>query len=95
MDKSRIGEYFISREVPKRHARAITLNMLDSLQEVQLRTKLRLLDQEHRDLDVAIAALESSGSGDQLQLRRLKKMKLALKDQMLQIEARIIPDIIA
>jgi hypothetical protein len=68
---------------------------LNSLEEVQLRTKLRLLQQEHRDLDTAIEALESSGSKDQLQLRRLKKVKLALKDQMLRIEAQIIPDIIA
>jgi hypothetical protein len=68
---------------------------LNSLEEVQLQTKLRLLQQEHRDLDTAIEALESSGSKDQLQLRRLKKVKLALKDQMLRIEAQIIPDIIA
>lgn len=71
------------------------LNVLDSLQEVQLRGKLRVLEQEHRDLDAAIAALEDAGSTDQLQLRRLKKMKLALKDQISQIEAQIIPDIIA
>jgi hypothetical protein len=71
------------------------LNTLESLQEVQLRAKLRKLEQEHRDLDVAIEALESSGSVDQLRLRRLKKMKLALRDQMIMVEAQIIPDIIA
>jgi hypothetical protein len=71
------------------------LTSLDSLQVVQLRTKLRLLEQEHGDLDAAIRALEDKGSADQLQLRRLKKMKLALKDQMQRIEAEIIPDIIA
>jgi hypothetical protein len=71
------------------------LNTLDSLQVVQLRTKLRLVEQEHRDLDAAILALESSGSGDQLQLRRLKKMKLGLKDQISRLEGQIIPDIIA
>jgi hypothetical protein len=70
-------------------------NPLDSLTEVLLRTKLRLLEQEHRDLDAAIAALESSQNVDQLQLRRLKKTKLALKDQIIQVEAQIIPDIIA
>jgi hypothetical protein len=70
-------------------------NTLDSLTEVQLRTKLRLLEQEHRDLDAAISALESAAEVDQLQLRRLKKTKLALKDQILRIEAQIIPDIIA
>jgi hypothetical protein len=68
---------------------------VDSLTEMQLRTKLRLLEQEHRDLDAAIAALEHSTTQDQLQLRRLKKMKLALKDQINQVEAEIIPDIIA
>lgn len=71
------------------------MSTLNSLEEVQLRTKLRLLEQEHRDMDAAILALENSGSGDQLQLRRLKKMKLALKDQMSAIEGRLIPDIIA
>jgi hypothetical protein len=70
-------------------------NTLDSLTEVQLRTKLRLLETEHRDLDAAIAALESAAEVDQLQLRRLKKMKLALKDQINRIEGQIIPDIIA
>jgi hypothetical protein len=44
---------------------------------------------------VAILSLEESGTGDQLQLRRLKKMKLDLKDKMLRIETLLIPDIIA
>ena len=68
---------------------------LDMLQELQLRTQLQLLIQQHRDLDVAILSLEESGTGDQLQLRRLKKMKLDLKDKMLRIETLLIPDIIA
>jgi hypothetical protein len=71
------------------------VNTVDSLQEVQLRAKLRILMQEHRELDGRINALEQAGDADQLQLRRLKKMKLALKDQMGKIEAEIIPDIIA
>ncbi len=71
------------------------VNALDSLQEVQLRAKLRALEQEHRDLDQQIALLESNGSSDQLQLRRLKKMKLSLKDQISMVEGQIIPDIIA
>ncbi len=71
------------------------LKALDSLQEVQLRARLRGLEQEHRDLDAAIKALESTGTSDQLQLRRLKKKKLVLKDEILQVEAQIIPDIIA
>ncbi|MGL4296151.1 MAG: YdcH family protein [Aestuariivirga sp.] len=68
---------------------------LDKLQEIALRSKLQELIQQHRDLDVAILSLEKSGTGDQLQLRRLKKMKLDLKDKMLRIETLLIPDIIA
>lgn len=68
---------------------------MDALEQVQLRTKLRLLEQEHRDLDAAILALESGGAVDQLQLRRLKKKKLALKDQIILVENQLIPDIIA
>jgi hypothetical protein len=68
---------------------------MDALEQVQLRTQLRILEQEHRDLDVAILALEESANVDQLQLRRLKKKKLALKDQMTMIENKLIPDIIA
>jgi hypothetical protein len=71
------------------------VNALDSLQEVQLRAKLRALEQEHRELDQQIAVLETTGSSDQLQLRRLKKMKLSLKDQISMVEGQIIPDIIA
>ncbi|MFO1121329.1 MAG: DUF465 domain-containing protein [Hyphomicrobiales bacterium] len=68
---------------------------LDTLQEIALRSKLQELIQQHRDLDVAILSLEQSGTGDQLQLRRLKKMKLDLKDKMHRIENLLIPDIIA
>jgi hypothetical protein len=71
------------------------VNALNSLQEVQLRAKLRALEQEHRELDQQIAVLETTGSSDQLQLRRLKKMKLSLKDQISMVEGQIIPDIIA
>jgi len=68
---------------------------MDTLQEVALRAKLQALLQQHRDLDAAIASLEETGTSDQLQLRRLKKMKLDLKDQIAQIENLLIPDIIA
>ena len=61
--------------------------------EVELRVKLAELVQEHRDLDAAIAAL--SPSHDQLQLTRLKKRKLQLKDQIAKIEDSLLPDIIA
>lgn len=57
--------------------------------------RIELLRQEHRDLDVAIAALAQSGSTDQLQLARLKKRKLALRDEIAMLEDSLIPDIIA
>ena len=63
--------------------------------EEMLTIKLEVLRREHRDLDAAIHALEETGRPDQLTLRRLKKQKLALKDQIAQLEDRILPDIIA
>jgi hypothetical protein len=61
--------------------------------EVALRAKLAELMQEHRDLDAAIDALRSSP--DQLQITRLKKRKLQLKDQITKINDQLLPDIIA
>jgi hypothetical protein len=57
--------------------------------------RLAELKQEHRDLDQAIAALVESGNADQLQIQRLKKRKLKLKDQIRQIEDLRLPNIIA
>jgi hypothetical protein len=68
---------------------------LDVIQEVQLRAQLQGFIQQHRDLDAAIVSLEETGSSDQLQLRRLKKMKLDIKDRIHRIETMLIPDIIA
>ena len=50
---------------------------------------------EHRDLDAAIDALMLAGSTDQLQIARLKKRKLRLKDQIAMVEDALLPDIIA
>jgi hypothetical protein len=61
----------------------------------ELARRLELLRLEHRDLDSAIAALADTAVPDQLQLARLKKRKLALRDEISWIEARLIPDIIA
>jgi hypothetical protein len=63
--------------------------------EEELRKRLGVLKIEHRDLDAAIDALKATGSTDQLQIARLKKRKLLLKDQIAQIEDYLIPDIIA
>ncbi|MFZ5674565.1 MAG: YdcH family protein [Pseudomonadota bacterium] len=69
--------------------------MIDGTEENLLQTRLMTLRQQHRDLDAAISSLEASGAGDQLQLRRLKKMKLQIKDEIQKVEDKLIPDIIA
>jgi hypothetical protein len=56
--------------------------------------RLHELRSEHRDLDTVIARLDSSAV-DQLQLQRLKKRKLKLKDEVAWLEGRLVPDIIA
>jgi hypothetical protein len=63
------------------------------MSEQEQRKRLELLRSEHRDLDIAIEAL--AGSTDQLQIARLKKRKLQLKDQIHLIEDSFLPDIIA
>ena len=63
--------------------------------ERELREQLVRLRAEHRELDREIVAEEGSPLGDQLQIKRLKKRKLALKDQITAIEDQLLPDIIA
>jgi hypothetical protein len=60
-----------------------------------LKAKLEALKSEHRDLDEVIDRLVEKPPFDQLQLQRLKKRKLGLKDQILKLESQLIPDIIA
>lgn len=60
-----------------------------------LKAQLDTLRREHRHLDQKIAALDESASGDTLTLKRLKKQKLAYKDQISRLEDRLYPDIIA
>jgi hypothetical protein len=60
-----------------------------------LRAKLAALKIEHRDLDDVIARLAERAPFDQLELQRLKKRKLVLKDQISKIESELLPDIIA
>ena len=64
-------------------------------EERELRELLARLQQEHRDLDAAIAALEVSPGSDLIQVQRLKKRKLALRDRIRAIEDQLTPDIIA
>ncbi|MGB7656648.1 MAG: DUF465 domain-containing protein [Novosphingobium sp.] len=65
------------------------------MNEEELKKRLEVLRTEHRDLDAAIDALTGAGSTDQLQIARLKKRKLRLKDQIAMVEDYLIPDIIA
>ncbi|MEP0191753.1 MAG: DUF465 domain-containing protein [Erythrobacter sp.] len=65
------------------------------MDELELKKRLELLRSEHRDLDAAIAALHEAGPTDQLQIARLKKRKLRLRDQISVIEDSLLPDIIA
>ena len=73
------------------------MNMPPTMDETDvLKVRLEVLKREHRDLDEAIHALEARGpAADMLTVRRLKKQKLALKDQIAVIEDRLLPDIIA
>ena len=63
--------------------------------EQDMRRRLALMRTEHRDLDAAISALVEAGSQDQLQIARLKKRKLLIRDQIAAIEDHLTPDIIA
>jgi hypothetical protein len=64
-------------------------------EERELREQLARLQQEHRDLDAAIVALEGSPSSDLIQVQRLKKRKLVLRDKIRGIDDQLTPDIIA
>jgi hypothetical protein len=64
-------------------------------EEHELRAQLGRLLQEHRDLDTAIAALQESPGSDVIQVQRLKKRKLQLRDRITFIEDQLTPDIIA
>ena len=61
----------------------------------EMRVKLEELRSEHRDLDDVIQQLSETSPFNQLQIQRLKKRKLALKDQIAKLESKLLPDIIA
>ena len=75
--------------------RGMTDLPLTDEEKVQVRLHLHELEMEHHDLDDIINRLSADLAQDQLQLRRLKKRKLVLKDQIQKLRARLIPDIIA
>ena len=68
---------------------------MNAEEERELRTQLARLQQEHRDLDAAIEALQVSPGSDLLTVQRLKKRKLQLRDRITFIEDQLTPDIIA
>lgn len=65
------------------------------MEESEILRKLEALRSEHRDLDAAIEALLTKATADQLQVARLKKRKLKLRDEIALLEDQLIPDIIA
>ncbi|TNF38229.1 MAG: DUF465 domain-containing protein [Gammaproteobacteria bacterium] len=68
---------------------------MSDVDQQALRRELEELVLEHRDLDDVIHRLQEAGGIEQLQLQRLKKRKLKLKDQILRLENQLIPDILA
>jgi hypothetical protein len=68
---------------------------LDPSEDARIRTQLAALREEHQDLDDAVRALEALPMPDQLQVARLKKKKLTLRDQIAKLEDKLTPDIIA
>lgn len=64
-------------------------------EDEDLRSRLVNLQTEHRDLDQAIEVLVTAGATSPVQVQRLKKRKLMLKDAIVQLQNRLIPDIIA
>ncbi|MTI16567.1 DUF465 domain-containing protein [Rhodobacteraceae bacterium RKSG542] len=67
----------------------------DATDQEEIRALVTSLRLEHRDLDDAINALTASGTSDHLQLQRLKKKKLQLRDRIILLENQLLPDIIA
>jgi len=64
-------------------------------EKAQIRSRLHVLEIEHHDLDDVINRLAENPAQDRLQLQRLKKRKLILKDQIQKLRARLIPDMLA
>ena len=71
------------------------MNSTDIEEQQILKARLHVLQSEHRDLDDVIERLSEDKPFDQLQLQRLKKRKLVLKDEMALVRSRILPNIIA
>jgi len=68
---------------------------MDEELEREIHDKIAALSEEHRDLDQMIARVSETAPFDQLQIQRMKKRKLAIKDQLSRLNAELVPDIIA
>ncbi len=91
-----VSRTFLRRVVTNASCRLLRpLRKDPGMTDEELRKRLEMLRTEHRDLDAAIDALTGAGSQDQLQIARLKKRKLKLKDQIALVQDYLIPDIIA
>ncbi|MGM0593758.1 MAG: YdcH family protein [Pseudomonadota bacterium] len=66
---------------------------MDNDELIAMHQRLQALQLEHRDLDAAINALQENHYPDQIQLSRLKKRKLQLKDAIARLESKLIPDL--
>ncbi len=75
--------------------RGVAIHNLPMLDEVRIRKELAALRIEHRDLDQIIERVHESAPFDLLQLQRLKKRKLVLRDRISRLESQLLPDIIA
>ena len=73
----------------------MTSDEMSPEEQAALQLEIERLREEHRDLDAAIAALMLTGPADQLQIQRLKKRKLLLRDRLSRLEDDSTPDIIA
>lgn len=73
----------------------MTTMQLPEEERAQIRLRIAQLEIEHRDLDSVIDRLAADPTQDELRMRRLKKRKLMLKDQVARLRARLIPDIVA
>ena len=81
--------------LPVRSVNGVKHRRMQPPDERELRDLLAKLKAEHRDLDIEIVALEAVSRADQLLVKRLKKKKLQLKDQITAVEDQLTPDIIA
>jgi hypothetical protein len=93
--KARYSRGFDVHGANRAPSRAEHIAAMTKEEERELRATLARLQQEHRDLDAAIGALERTPGSDKLQVQRLKKRKLSLRDRITFIEDQLTPDIIA